>query len=75
MAGLQLTMLIDVADLREPTEVIICLMFIARILCACRKVVGGLAWQYKLINLTVADSHFNTVLKEASCSIKGLTKQ
>lgn len=65
MHGLSLCLLVDVSGLHEPNDVFLRVLLIARILAACQKVMGGLVWRYKLVNLSVAPSAFEAALHDS----------
>ena len=65
MQGSNLLLIIDVAGLCEPAQVLLRILLVARILAACRKVAGGVAWRYKLVNLSLAPTTFQAALHDA----------
>ena len=65
MPGSSLLLIIDVAGLCEPAQVLLRVLLVSRVLAACRKVAGGLTWKYKLVNLSLAATTFQAALHDA----------
>ena len=65
MQGSNLLLIIDVAGLCEPAQVILRILLVARILAASRKAADALAWRYRLVNLSVASTTFQAALHDA----------
>lgn len=65
MQGFSLLLIIDVAGLCEPAQVISRILLVARTLAASQKTAGGLAWRYKLTNLSIASTTFQAALHDA----------
>lgn len=65
MPGYKVMLVVDVGGLRAPSDVALRVLLVARILAACQKATGSLAWQYKLVNLSVAPTTFQAALHDA----------
>ena len=65
---------VDVATVRQATDVIGLLLFIARILYTCSSFTGRLVWRYKLVNLAVPRRDFEAALKSATKTTAGVSR-